>query len=159
MKNLGSKAKIGILYNSGARFAGIGLHFINIIFLARLLTPEDFGMAATGWLVIGFATKFGEFGFNMGLIQRNAEVTDKHINTLFTMDIAFKLALWIIVLVTTKMIANFFDGVDYSGLVASLPIISFYMVLECFSSTPLAMMQRNMDFKSRYGISLTSFVR
>ncbi len=155
MKNLGSKAKIGILYNSGARFAGIGLHFINIIFLARLLTPEDFGMAATGWLVIGFATKFGEFGFNMGLIQRNAEVTEVHINTLFTMDMAFKITLWIIILIGTKAIAAFFDGVDYTGLVASLPVISFYMVLECFSTTPLAMMQRNLDFKNRSIIMMT----
>ncbi|MCA9731253.1 MAG: lipopolysaccharide biosynthesis protein [Deferribacteres bacterium] len=149
MKDLGSKTKIGILYTSGARFAGIALHFVNIVFLARLLTPEDFGMAATGMLVIGFATKFGEFGFNMGLIQRNAEVTDTHVNTLFTMDLSFKIALWLIILVSTTFIAHFFDGVNYNDLVASLPIISFYMVLECFSTTPMAMMQRNMDFKKR----------
>ncbi|KAA3618746.1 MAG: lipopolysaccharide biosynthesis protein [Calditrichaeota bacterium] len=158
MKNLGSKAKIGILYNSGARFAGIGLHFINIYFLARLLTPEDFGMVATGWLIIGFATKFGEFGFNMGLIQRNAEVTEKHVNTLFTMDLVFKVGLWLIVLVATKTIANFFDRVDFTGLVASLPVISFYMVLECLSTTPLAMMQRELDFKSRSIIMMTERV-
>lgn len=67
---LGKKAKTSILYNILAKGASTFGQLIGTIFLARLLAPEDFGIVTTGMLVIGFATKFGEFGFHQGLIQK-----------------------------------------------------------------------------------------
>jgi O-antigen/teichoic acid export membrane protein len=152
MRDIGSKAKVGAVYITVARIAGAVLQILGTIVLARLIAPEGFGIVATGTLVIGFATKFGQFGFNIALVQRQKEVTKTHVNTLFTLDLAFKVSLFAIVCLVTPHISAYFD--IYS-LNKALPFIAFYMVLECFSTTPLTMMQREMDFWNR-SLVLTS---
>jgi PST family polysaccharide transporter len=144
-KSVGKLAKAGIFYTVIARLGNTFTQVIGSIFLARLLDPADFGILQYGWLIIGFATKFGEFGFNMGLIQRNQEVRPEHVNTLFVLDLSFKVALWIVVLICTPVIADFFHE---PVLRTFLPVFSFYIVLECFSTSPVTMLQRNMNFKA-----------
>ena len=64
------------------RFLGM----ISTIVLARLLTPEDFGVAAMGTIAIGFLTRFTEFGTAQYLI-RAKEIDDAHCHTAWTLDI------------------------------------------------------------------------
>ncbi len=149
-RDIGKKAKVGILYNMAARVAGTFGQIISTIILARLLAPEDFGVVATAMMVIGFATKFGEFGFHMGLIQRKEEIESIHIDTLFVMDFTFKLTLYAVVYFAAPHIAAFFNN---PTLAEVLPIIALYMLLECFSTTPLTVLKRRMDFKSTSIIS------
>jgi len=144
-KNVGKLAKAGVFYTVIARMGNTFTQMAGSIFLARLLDPTDFGILQYGWLVIGFATKFGEFGFNMGLIQRNKEVRPEHVNTLFVLDLMFKTVLWVIVLLCTPYIATFFKE---PILKIFLPVFSFYIVLECFSTSPVTMLQRDMNFKA-----------
>ncbi|HHL72929.1 MAG TPA: hypothetical protein ENJ29_10480, partial [Bacteroidetes bacterium] len=149
---LEKQTKVGILWNTMSRVVGTFGQFIGGIFIARLLGPEEIGAFAMGMMVIGFATKFGEFGFHMGLVQRKDEVTAKHINSLFVMDLVFKIALWIIVWFSSPYIAQFFNE---PRLLDAMPVIALYMVLECFSMTPLTLLRREMDFKS-YSIIITA---
>jgi O-antigen/teichoic acid export membrane protein len=144
-KSVGKLAKEGVFYTVIARMGNTVTQMAGGIFLARLLDPADFGILQYGWLVIGFATKFGEFGFNMGLIQRNKEVRPEHVNTLFVLDLVFKVVLWGIVLICTPYLATFFKE---PILKTFLPVFSFYMVLECFSTSPVTMLQREMNFKA-----------
>ena len=150
--NITGKVKRGVIYNAGARLIGVWTQVAGTVVLARLLLPEDFGLVALGMLIIGFATKFGEFGFSAGLIQRKEKVTEKHINTLFFLDLSFKLLLWIIFYLATPALARIFHD---PRLIAVIPVISLYMVLECLSTTPLTVLKRKMDFKS-YSLIVTA---
>ncbi|MDQ7051472.1 MAG: lipopolysaccharide biosynthesis protein [candidate division KSB1 bacterium] len=143
--DIGQKTKLGIFYNTAARMAGTFGQIISTVILARLLAPQDFGVVATAMMVIGFATKFGEFGFHMGLIQRKEDIQTVHIDTLFVMDFAFKIVLWVIITLAAPAIAVYFQNPILEKL---LPVIATYMLLECFSATPLTVLKRNMDFKS-----------
>jgi O-antigen/teichoic acid export membrane protein len=143
-ENVSKLAKQGVFYNVIVRFGNTFTQFIGGLILVRLLEPSDFGIMQLGWLIIGFATKFGEFGFNMGLIQRNKPVRAEHVNTLFVLDISFKIALWVIALALTPFLANFFHE---PRLMTILPVFAFYMVVECFTTSPATILQRNMDFK------------
>jgi O-antigen/teichoic acid export membrane protein len=143
--DLGKKAKTSILYNIAAKGASTFGQLISTVFLARLLVPEDFGIVTTSMLVIGFATKFGEFGFHQGLIQRKEAITATHINTLFTIDFAFKSVLWLAIFFFSPRLAIYFDE---PILAQALPILSIYILLECFSTTPLTVLKRDVDFKS-----------
>jgi len=144
-KSVGKLAKEGVFYTIIARLGNTFTQMLGSIFLARMLEPTDFGILQYGWLVIGFATKFGEFGFNMSLIQRNKKVQPEDVNTLFVLDLFFKVTLWIIVLIGTPYIAAFFKE---PILKIFLPVFSFYIVLECFSTSPVTMLQREMNFKA-----------
>ncbi len=143
-KSVSKLAKQGVFYNVIVRLGNTFTQFLGGLILVRLLDPSDFGVMQIGWLVIGFATKFGEFGFNMGLIQRNKPVRAEHVNTLFVLDISFKIGLWVIAFALTPFLANFFHE---PRLMTILPVFAFYMVVECFTTSPATILQRNMDFK------------
>ncbi len=143
-KSVSKLAKEGVFYNVIARLGNTFTQFLGGLILVRLLDPSDFGVMQLCWLLIGFATKFGEFGFNMGLIQRNRPVGPEHVNTLFVLDLSFKSGLWLIALALTPRLTDFFHEPKL-GVV--FPVFAFYMVAECFSTSPVTMLQRNMDFK------------
>ena len=55
-----------------------------LIVLARLLTPEDFGIVAIGTMILGIVVALTELSLGSALIQRT-EVTDAHVDTAWTM--------------------------------------------------------------------------
>ena len=61
---------------SAVRWKGVStgvvevLRLIRLVVLARLLTPEDFGLMAMLTVVIGFADVFDDLGINKAIIQR-----------------------------------------------------------------------------------------
>jgi O-antigen/teichoic acid export membrane protein len=150
-ENISEKTKLGIIYNAAARALGGLMQVIGTIVLARLLAPEDFGIVAVGMLIIGLASRFGEFGFSAGLIQRKGSITEKHINTLFFLDVSFKTVLWVIFYLATPYLVRIFQD---TRLITVIPVISLYMVLECLSTTPLTVLKREMNFK-RYSLVIT----
>ena len=69
------------------RYAGtavqVTLRFVVGIALARLLSPEEFGIMAMALIPIGFANLVGDLGFAVAIIQRPS-ITPKHIRAAFT---------------------------------------------------------------------------
>ena len=63
-----------------------GIGFFNVIILARLLTPEDFGIVAMAIIVNGFITSFSQMGTQQLLI-REQKIDPAMINTAWTMNI------------------------------------------------------------------------
>ncbi|MEK7729069.1 MAG: lipopolysaccharide biosynthesis protein, partial [candidate division KSB1 bacterium] len=104
-----------------------------------------------GTMIIGFATKLGEFGFNLGLVQRREEVREEHVNTLFIMDFLFKLTLFGIVMLALPYLADYFHE---PRLQAIMPAIALYMVLDCFSNPGTTMLDRQMNFGAQAKIQI-----
>lgn len=65
----------------GMRLIGL----VSTVILARLLTPEDFGLVAMASLVIGLLQSFSQMGVQM-LIIREPELTDAKCNTAWTIQ-------------------------------------------------------------------------
>ncbi len=150
-QSVSEKAKLGILYATMSKFSGTFMQFFGSVALARLLEVSDFGLVQMGTMVIGFATKLGEFGFNMGLVQRREEVREEHVNTLFIMDLLFKLSLFGIVMAALPYLAEFFHE---PRLRAVMPVIALYMVLDCFSNPGTTMLDRQMNFGAQAKIQI-----
>jgi len=142
-KNIGQQAKLGIVYNSMSRLSGTFMQFFGSIALARLLDVKDFGLLQMALMVVEFATKMGEFGFSMGLLQRREEVTEVHVNTLFLMDLTFKLTLFSIIMVCLPYIVDYFHE---PKLATVLPAVGLYMVLDCFETAGTTMLDRQLNF-------------
>ena len=68
--NIKKKAVKGVAWSAIERFSVQGVQFIISIILARLLTPNDFGLVA---IVLVFSTIFqaiNESGFNTALVHK-----------------------------------------------------------------------------------------
>jgi len=92
-------------------FIGQGTKFFlklgSTMVLARILTPQDFGLIAMVVAVTGFIMVFKDLGLSMATVQK-AEINHGQISTLFWINIAISSALMLITMALAPAVAWFY---------------------------------------------------
>ena len=88
----------------GARFV---LRMVSTVVLARLLTPEDFGIFAMVLTVTGFVAMFKDMGLSMATVQR-VEINHRQISTLFWINVGLSLCVMLVTAALAPAIALFY---------------------------------------------------
>ena len=129
------------------------LPIVNVV-LARLLTPEAFGVVATITMIVSFAEIFTDAGFQKYLIQHDfcdEEELNQNTNVAFWTNLIVSLFLWGLIVVFSEQLADLVGnhglGIVVSVSAASLPLLAF-------SSIQMARFKRNFDFKSLFFVCL-----
>src|SRR3712207_3088025 len=81
-----------------------GLQFAVGVALARLLAPDDFGIAALASVVVGLAALLLDLGIGSAVIQRR-ELSERHIRAAFTLGMALGTAVMALLWVLAPAIA------------------------------------------------------
>lgn len=131
--------------------------------LARLLTPEAFGIIATINLIISFADMFTDAGFQKYLIQHEFfSKNEEHDNATvaFWSNLAISFFLWLIIGIFRDPLADLVGNPGYGHV---LVIACISLPLTSFSSIQRALYQRDFDFKTLFlvriiGICIPLFV-
>ena len=121
-----------------------------MLILARILTPEDFGIVAVAMIVIGLAQILQNFGFEKTLIQRETEVKESA-NIVFWCNMAFGTLVYLILFSGAPLIADFFHE---SEVVAVLRVLCLQIILISFITVHFALFQREFKFKQLFGVRL-----
>lgn len=123
---------------------------ITNMILARLLSPEIFGVVATITMVISFAEIFADAGFQKFLIQHefknNKEKYDSTTVAFWT-NLFISLVLWIIIFVLRESIASV---VGNPGLGNVIAIACITLPLTSLSSIQMALYRRDFDYKTLF---------
>lgn len=135
---------------------------VNMI-LARLISPEAFGMVATITMVTSFADLFTDSGFQKYLIQRkitDSQELDKDTNVAFWTNLSLSIILWLLILLFRDGLAV---AVGNKGLGNAISIAALSLPLTSFSSIQMARFRRDFDFKTLFlakiiGILIPLFV-
>lgn len=118
--------------------------------LARLLTPEAFGIVATIQVVISFAEVFSDAGFQKYLQQHEFENNDKRnqcINVAFWTNLGLSMVMWIAIIVFRNPIASLVGNPEMG---VGLSVACVCIPLTAFSSIQMALFKRNLDFKTLF---------
>lgn len=124
--------------------------------LARILTPEAFGVVATLTLVVSFAEIFTDAGFQKYLVQHEfADEADLDLgtNVAFWTNLALSLGIWVVIGIFATPIANL---VGSPGCEAAIVVMSAQIPLLAFSSIQTARFRREFDFKSLFGAKMAT---
>ena len=124
--------------------------------LARLLTPDAFGVVATLTMVITFAELFTDAGFQKYIVQHEfKDEVDKEQSTTvaFWSNFIFSLIIWLFIAVFSKTIAAFVGGPD---LWFVLIVACVSIPLAAFSSIQMALFKRDFDFKTLFKVRIVS---
>ena len=127
---------------------------ITSVVLARLLTPEAFGVVTTLTMVITFAEIFTDAGFQKYLIQHEfVDDTDREqsTNVAFWSNLIMSLAIWAIIAVFADPLAAM---VGNPGLGHVLIIACVSIPLAAFSSIQMALYKRDLDFKTLFKVRI-----
>ncbi len=118
------------------------LRFASNLILTRLLIPEYFGlMALANTLRIGLEL-MADLGIEQSIIQNKRGDEPAFLNTAWTLKIIRGVLLWFICLAITMPVAHWYED-DRLRLI--VPIVGLTTILEGFSSTAIATLNRRME--------------
>ena len=153
-ESLTNKTLKGVGWNSIDRIANYGISFIVSIILARLLTPEDYGLIGIITIFISIFNTILDGGLSTALIRKK-DVSDADYNTVFYSNIALSLFLTAVLFLSAPLISDFFDRPELTPLVRAM---SGILVINAISIVQQSILTKRIDFKSQTQISIISSV-
>ena len=124
------------------------------IALARLLSPEYFGMLAIMLVFITLGNLLVQSGLNTSLVQ--AEKTEEvDYSTVFWISLALAGAIYIVIFFLAPHIAAFYASEE---LLWPLRILSILFVINAFNAVQIAIVQRRLEFKKLFFSTLGSVI-
>lgn len=126
--------------------------------LARLLTPEAFGVVATITMITSFADMFTDAGFQKYIIQsefNNKKELDDNTNVAFWSNLGISLFFLILIVNFSDEIAKL---VGNEGLGNVISIASLSIPLTSFSSIQIARYRRDFYFKILFYIRIIGVI-
>lgn len=127
---------------------------ISSMVLARLLTPEAYGIVATLSMIIVFAEIFTDAGFQKYIIQhefKDDEEKDQNINVAFWTNLILSIFLWLIISFFSKSLMKLVGNPGYE---IALIIACVSIPLAAFSSIQMAVYKRDFEYKSLFKIRI-----
>ncbi len=142
---LGTSAARAVLWNYLSFASGKMLVLVTMAVLARLLTPQDFGIVGYATLVVAYLAVLKDLGLGAALIQRRDDVEDSA-ETVYAANLLLGAVLTAGVALAAPFVARFFREPLVTPL---LRVLSFTFVLEALGSVQLVLLRKNLDFRRK----------
>jgi teichuronic acid exporter len=131
-----------------------GIQFIVQIVLARILSPNDYGIIALLTIFISLSNVFIQSGFNTALIQK-INVKEEDFSSVLYISLLVATVLYIALFFASPFIANFYG---ISELIQVLRVLSIILFFGAFNSIQNAIIARSMQFKKLFIVSVFSIL-
>lgn len=123
-----------------------GMGLIRIIVLARLLSPEDFGLMAVVLLTIEFFYLFSQFKVDMALIQNRGNI-DAYLGTAWALAIGRGLLICLTMLIASPVLASFFNN---EGAKTYIQVAAFAPLVLGLCNPRLVYLDKELNFKKKF---------
>ncbi len=143
-ESLKQKTLKGFLWNGLGTFANRGVTFAFGVVLARLLTPDDYGIIGMITVFTVIADCFISSGFYSALV-RKADRTEADKSTVFYFNIVVAFLCYAILFVTAPLIAQFYNQPILTDLVR---VIGLTLILGSPCTVHWVTLSVRLDFKT-----------
>lgn len=133
-----------MLWSAVERFSTQGVQFLFGILLARLLTPNDYGMIAMLTVFIAVSQTFIDSGFGNALI-RKLDRTEADKATVFFFNIFMAVACYGIIFLSAPLIAQFYGMPELTDI---LRILAINLIIQAFGSIQHLNLTIDLNFKT-----------
>jgi O-antigen/teichoic acid export membrane protein len=154
MSSVKQKTISGLLWSFTEQFATQAVTFIVGIVLARLLSPEEFGLIGMLTIFIGFAGVFVQSGFNQALI-RKTDCTEKDYATVFYFNLFVALVFYGLLVLTSGLISDFYDEPILQDLIK---VLGLTLVINALTIVQRTKITKRVDFKLLTKVSLIASI-
>lgn len=137
-----------ILTNWSSKLLGM----INTIVLARLLSPDDFGIVAMATIVITMIDSMTQIGVHFYVIRQKND-NQKVFNTAWTINLIQAAIIALVLAIIAPWIALFFDEQAVTNIIYCLAIIK---VIKGFESFGTFIAQKHLQFTIDFKLTLYS---
>lgn len=140
----------GVFYTALAKYSGILLSLVVAGVLARLLSPDDFGVVAIATVIIAFFSIFTDMGLGAAVIQKK-DLTEEDLSDIFSFSVWMGVGLSVLFFAASWPIAEYYGNPSLRSLCQWLSINLFFASVNI---VPNALFYKNKEFKF---IALRSF--
>ena len=119
------------------------LIFPTSMVLARLLTPQEFGIAAAATFFTMLAERASELGFNAAIV-RAKKLTSDHLSTVFVVNLVVGLLMYLGLVALAPTVSRFYDVAEAGAI---LPVAAIGFLIVPFGTVPAALLAKDMRFK------------
>lgn len=153
-ESLKDKAIKGTLWSAADAFLGQGVTFIVGIILARLLSPEEYGLIGIVLIFTVILSGIVDSGFSNALIRKKDTTNDDY-NTMFITNFAISIVMFLLLFFIAPYIADFFGRQE---LVDLCRVTGLILIIQALSITQTTILTKQIDFKTKTKASLISAV-
>lgn len=154
IENLKDKTIEGAGWSAADAFLGQGVSFILGLVLARLLSPEDYGLIGIVMIFVIVLNGVVDSGFSTAIIRKQDAVDDDY-NTMFYTNLFCSVILYLGLTFSSSLIADFFAREELRRL---LPTMGFILIINAMSLTQYTILTKRIDFKTKTKVSFISSV-
>ena len=152
--SLKQKTFKGVIWSAVERFSTQGVQFLFGILLARLLTPNDYGMIAMLTIFMAVSQTFIDSGFGNALIRKpDRNENDKA--TVFFFNIFMAAACYAAIFLAAPYVAQFYNMPQLADI---LRILAINLIIQAFGSIQRLNLTIDLNFKMLAKISFSGAV-
>lgn len=135
----------GVLWSSVERFSVQGMQLIVMLVMARLLSPEEFGLVGMLTIFMAISQSFIDSGFSNALI-RKLDRSEVDYSTVFYFNIVVGVICYLILFLAAPLIANFYKQ---PILVPLTRLLAISLVINSMTVVQRARFTVKVDFKTQ----------
>ena len=152
--SLKQKTVKGVLWSTLERFSVQGIQFVVMIIMARMLTPNDYGLVGMLTVFIAVSQSLVDSGFSQALIRKqNRTETDN--STVFYFNLFVGLFLYGVLFVAAPLIADFYNEPQ---LISITRVIGLSVLFNSLVVVQRALLTIQIDFKTQAKAALTAAI-
>lgn len=154
IEQLKEKTINGFFWSFFSQFGRQILTLVITIFLARLLSPTEFGLIALVTALTGFASIFTELGYGSALIQKK-DASDLDYSSVFWINIIIGVFLTLLFSIGSGLVVRFYDNPDLKTITI---LLSFNFLLNAITIVQRIQLVKDIQFKLLAKIELTAIL-
>lgn len=148
---LKKKTVKGLAWGSIQNFANHGIQFLLMLFMARLLSPKEYGIIGLTSVFMAIASTFIDSGFTNALIRKK-DVTNDDLSTVFIFNMLISIIGFLVIYAISPWAADFYNE---PILCPVMRVLALQLIIHAFCAVQNTILTKNIDFKKKAKISVT----
>jgi len=153
-QSLKDKTVKGTFWSAADAFLAQGVSFVVGIVLARLLSPEEYGLIGIVTIFTTVLLGVVDSGFSNAIIRKQ-NTSNEDYNTLFIFNLVVSIVLFGLLFAAAPWISSFFERPQ---LVVLVRVMGLILILQALSIVQNTILTKRIDFKAKTEASVISAV-
>ena len=153
-QSLKDKTLKGVAWSGIDNVVQFGVSFVVSIILARLLSPDDYGLLGLIAVFTAVCTAIINGGFTTALIRKK-NATDDDYNTSFIVNLGLSLLLYVAIFLCAPFIADFFERQELVNLTR---VSSLGMIIGALALVQQTRLTKRIDFETQTKITFIASI-
>ena len=153
-ENLKKQTKQGVIWSAIQRFSLQGTQFVITLFMARLLSPREYGIVGMLGIFLAISGVFIDCGFTSALTRKQNR-THEDLCTVFWFNIVIACIAYTILFFAAPYIASFYNMPELTLLTR---VLGLTVIIGAFNSVQYTLLVTKLDFKSITKVTLPTTI-